>query len=552
MRIEDLNTDLAKSLTDEQLFDLRLRSLQVWRSHFHGNRLSSSNGLGRANFLLKYGVLRKEMEERELHPNWDSIDTYLLRKRMMQGLDPASIGDLVLSDGFVSLSGEFLHDPKAAAFCDLYLKGSVNRRQQDILESALTGQISKPVRFHKSEDLEDEKEIMPLFDLVLRPRSSLEKGLAKDYKDFSEEEAGLYFCFKCGMTSLYPGNCPDCGTEVGKDIPSTPAVKGPSSEIVVAKPGFEESENEIRYRIRNPGGFQQDSFRRIAIQQSKPRVYGIIGKMEGETTTTLQALRFPKGDGWTIPKARAWVKSHSDITKRGYGFFEQRKLMHNSQLADDEPDWQSVDKTKLPRLAFAKQGDLDKARTWGFSHHWVRGGDSSSKEGRYSFGTLYLHKAALKKALEKAGQEGAIISPEEKAHLEEHRQAVDLEKLDKGKDLSFRLLKVQEMEQVVGGVVYEPDVEDAQGDYTTSEEIWKAMVHFMENSQSIKLMHKGLSVEARVIESYQAPTAFSIGEQEIKEGTWWLSVKVRNDEIWKAVLSGEITGFSMGGYARAE
>jgi len=32
-------------------------------------------------------------------------------------------------------------------------------------------------------------------------------------------------------------------------------------------------------------------------------------------------------------------------------------LTHNSKLADNEPDWGSVDKTKLPRNAFADQGE---------------------------------------------------------------------------------------------------------------------------------------------------------------------------------------------------
>lgn len=78
---------------------------------------------------------------------------------------------------------------------------------------------------------------------------------------------------------------------------------------------WEETENEIRYRIRNPDLFDSDSFRRITIKKDKPRVFAIIGKLEGEDTTTLQALRFPKGDGWTLAEAKKWVKEHKDELK---------------------------------------------------------------------------------------------------------------------------------------------------------------------------------------------------------------------------------------------
>lgn len=86
-------------------------------------------------------------------------------------------------------------------------------------------------------------------------------------------------------------------------------------DTVTTKPGFEETENEIRYRIREPGDFQDNSFRRITLQKDKPRVYGITGRLKGEDKTTLQALRFPKEDEWDVPKARAWVKDHPDIKK---------------------------------------------------------------------------------------------------------------------------------------------------------------------------------------------------------------------------------------------
>jgi len=57
--------------------------------------------------------------------------------------------------------------------------------------------------------------------------------------------------------------------------------------------------NESSCRIRSPGQFQPESFRRI--KSGKLNI--IIGRLKGQTTTTTQALRYPK-ETWTEAEAR--------------------------------------------------------------------------------------------------------------------------------------------------------------------------------------------------------------------------------------------------------
>ncbi len=76
---------------------------------------------------------------------------------------------------------------------------------------------------------------------------------------------------------------------------------------------WEQTENEIRHPIRPVSDFQDGSFRRITLQKDKPRVFAIIGRPKGKTTTAIQALRFPKEDGWTVAKAKRWLKDHPDL-----------------------------------------------------------------------------------------------------------------------------------------------------------------------------------------------------------------------------------------------
>ena len=84
--------------------------------------------------------------------------------------------------------------------------------------------------------------------------------------------------------------------------------------------------DEIRHRLIDPDKFEEGSFRRIEIQKVKPRVGGIVGKLKGEKTMTLQALRFPIGDGWTIEKAKAWTAEHIDKVKKEISMSDHKEV----------------------------------------------------------------------------------------------------------------------------------------------------------------------------------------------------------------------------------
>lgn len=92
-------------------------------------------------------------------------------------------------------------------------------------------------------------------------------------------------------------------------------------------------------------------------------------------------------------------------------------LTHNSTVAKSEPAWSAVDKTKLPRNAFADQGKADEKSTWKYPHHWVSGG------------TMYLHRGGLNAAWSAAqgGRSGQKASPAVIAHLQVHRKALGLD-----------------------------------------------------------------------------------------------------------------------------
>jgi site-specific DNA-adenine methylase len=111
------------------------------------------------------------------------------------------------------------------------------------------------------------------------------------------------------------------------------------------------------------------------------------------------------------------------------------------------------------------------------------------------------------------------------------------------------LLKTGE-ERYVLGIVLEPETVDAQDDIYSAAEIRDAAHQFMEQYQNIGLMHRGLvNGRVKILESYLAPTSFTLDGAQVRKGTWLLAVRVLDDDLWAQIKSGELTGLSMGGSA---
>lgn len=99
-------------------------------------------------------------------------------------------------------------------------------------------------------------------------------------------------------------------------------------------------------------------------------------------------------------------------------------------------------------------------------------------------------------------------------------------------------------ERLVGCVVYEPDVEDAHGDWADAEAV-KAMCYaFMEDRAEIDVQHDGEAIDATAVENFLMPVDCNWHGQPVTKGTWCMVIRVNDDDIWDMVRSGELTGFS--------
>ena len=99
-----------------------------------------------------------------------------------------------------------------------------------------------------------------------------------------------------------------------------------------------------------------------------------------------------------------------------------------------------------------------------------------------------------------------------------------------------RILKADGEAHYVTVVVYEPMVEDSQGNFMTAEEIVKAQRWFAKNANSVDLQHNFENLEsASVVENWIAKCDCQINGQDVKEGTWLMTVEVSDPAIYAAI-----------------
>lgn len=114
--------------------------------------------------------------------------------------------------------------------------------------------------------------------------------------------------------------------------------------------------------------------------------------------------------------------------------------------------------------------------------------------------------------------------------------------------VSGKIIKVDTNTHYITGVVYEPFVEDTQGNFMTEEEIRKAAYWFAKNGDKVDIQHSFKTADnINVVENYITPCDMKLGSELITKGTWVMTVEVKNPDIWDKVQKQEITGFSMGG-----
>lgn len=131
------------------------------------------------------------------------------------------------------------------------------------------------------------------------------------------------------------------------------------------------------------------------------------------------------------------------------------------------------------------------------------------------------------------------------------------------KPRKMRVMKATH-QQLIYGVVLEPDVIDAQADYVPAAHVERAAHGYLKKSlrgkaSVSKLGHMTAAFKRDLpsvvpVESFIAPVDFTYqGSREpVKKGSWVMVVHVEDPAVWQDFLDGKYGGFSVGGTGRRE
>jgi len=574
MRIENITKDNIKELPDVELRNLKIRFIGIYDRYFTDPEMKKAVDIERNVFYSKYIVLRTEMKKRsiEFHEGValdKEVNTRIFLKSVW-GLDVPSLNEIVIVKSYAAISGMFIKSPKMAKSMDVVIRNIEKNRDEDLekkISQELKAHTGKLANFIYSPAGADGSHI-PVYDLVLKAREETKKIKAtKKYVQLTKgaiafknlgtadentawagsaetakveiEDLKLICAWynsanpdikasyklphhrvsdkKAVWRAVYAAMAALLGARGGVKLPDTdkqgvynhlakhykqfdkeaPELKKYSSdELEKAFPieKIEETENTIRI----PVGDDCEVTATIKIDADQ----GISALYCGRIKKIRTYLFDKRVKAWTIASAKTWVKEHSEK-------FEKN-------------------------LSEAQQKDYDKETAQ------IR--ENAKK-------ATYPHKFKAAKWTHANGHPRCIHCGDEEL-VDDKGNALPCEK----PVTKFNIIKIDKKKQIVGGIVYEPDEVDTQGDYTDSKEIEKAQNRFMEkyatDTKRIRINHKGKKLFFPIIESFIPEHDTMKGDKPLKAGTWWLMIKVTNANIWADIEAGKLTGFSMGGTAK--
>lgn len=112
------------------------------------------------------------------------------------------------------------------------------------------------------------------------------------------------------------------------------------------------------------------------------------------------------------------------------------------------------------------------------------------------------------------------------------------------------LLKADEEQRIVYGIVLKPDIPDAQGDVFSAREIERVAHRYLVKSRLLDWRHRETLPQTKTVpvESYIAPTDLTINGKTVPKGAWVMATHVPDDALWAEIKAGQIRAYSIRGF----
>ena len=119
------------------------------------------------------------------------------------------------------------------------------------------------------------------------------------------------------------------------------------------------------------------------------------------------------------------------------------------------------------------------------------------------------------------------------------------------KAVSIQVLKADDTKKIIYGIVLKPDIADAHGDIMEAVEVEKSAHNYLMFYRNAGVDHSD-QAEAKIVESYIAPSDLVLQGRAVAKGSWVVAMKVFDENLWLRVKQGDYNAFSAGGYAKRE
>ncbi|MCK4783320.1 MAG: hypothetical protein KAV87_06180 [Desulfobacteraceae bacterium] len=545
LRIENITPESLENMNDSELRYTRSRCLNIFDRYFAHSDVQKAVEMDRRFFLTRYLLLRSEMESRGMklfreRPLDKEVHNRIIKASLWK-LDVPALGDLVAIPNYVSICGDFIKSPVSVEKVDVIIRSDEEHRNEEF--EAKIGDLVKEQTNKEPNFIYDpkgpDKSYIPLFDLVLKSHEETRKMKIAKKNDKPIDVS---------IKKLSPAQRKECDEETAriKENEKLP-IAGEIHEFKPAKYthpnghprclicGDEESIGKVCNMTKAwYSKHDWDDEEAWAEERKKLKASGKIKKLfaikkpeESETTIRIPVgpdcevtatIVIDKGQGisalycgkikkirtylfdkrvktWTMATARAWIKEHSEKKEKALG--EGRGVGGPRQGVG------GAEICVCPKCGYEEEHER---------------GDPCAKIKCPKCGTPMVGKA--------------------------QKQAI------------FKIIKIDKAKKLAGGIVYEPNTEDTQGDLASKEEIEKALTSFMKryatDTKRIKINHKGKRYFFPIIESFIPEQDIVKGGETIPAGAWWLMIHISNDKIWNMVVDKELEGFSMGGHSKAK
>lgn len=502
MKIEDLTAATLGSLENGELTSLRNRFLHLYRHYYSDpNFIEKSDArlftLPRRTFINKYVLLRKELRRRGLQiaTTWplDEEVSPRLTKAAVTGIDVPEFGDIVVAEGIVSVVGPFLKNPKTAASIDLMIAKAGREEAWELRMAGATSAI-------------------------------LGKSAAFAYSPTGPAPGEAFIpmfdlVLRARPETIRMDSAEGNGKKMAKKMTAADKAEY-ERETETIRENRKKSSSQRPHKFKAASWTHPNGHPRCLLCGMEERVGGICAGYDPETNGEKMVRAWVKSVAERVDKSIVTEPiSKPELTETAIRLPVRDKIEGHEirTISISDKDGIAaledvVDKEIVTYLFDRKKWTMEEAKKWIASH------------------------------TEKS-QSGDTIEEEKKSSGSDETRFIEF-------------IKVDTSQHLVGGIIYEPNEVDTQGDFAVEEDITKAMYRFMEKYSTqtarIKVQHEGESHSFPIIECFQPETDIRKGGKVVKKGSWWLMVKITNDAVWRDIEEGRLTGFSMGGRARGK